>query len=485
MSSWQQSPPTAEDQDHPYDEREVHIVSDDEVGVSSGGVSGVEEEDDASHSSWSSEGLSASEVLSTSSSNSSSSSCSSSSSTMHKKTDSLGLGDGRLEDDDRPLLLLRIKCSSPDIDATAGGKDVEVETYSDISVLQLKENIRSALGPNARGRYLRLITGGRLLAPDSARVGGFKLKDGDCVHAVLAAAGVRGGQQAALSRGAHSSSSTTNSRAARRRLRGLGIGSNGLILPRGSNETDEDSEDDQDDVEQGRERLGFDRLRSAGLTRDEIAAIRIYFASHIDRYMEQRSAARERASGGSNGSGGEVREGESNGEAPSSGEGGSGNVSGAPPSRQQQQQQQREDPRRERLRVEDEWMRLQGPTSEFRLNLGATADPFWAMGVGGRGGLMFRGDSGAGGLVAASGDADFGGAVGGPGGLRGAQSLVGTDRDFVWGFLLGFFVGFIMLFWVWMPTVPHRQKLGILTGICFHMALRMIKENENGEDLVE
>ena len=58
---------------------------------------------------------------------------------------------------------------------------------------------------------------------------------------------------------------------------------------------------------------------------------------------------------------------------------------------------------------------------------------------------------------------------------------LGTDRDFIWGFTLGYFVGFFMMFWVWMPTVPHRQKLGILTGICFHMAANVF----NGDaDLV-
>ena len=60
------------------------------------------------------------------------------------------------------------------------------------------------------------------------------------------------------------------------------------------------------------------------------------------------------------------------------------------------------------------------------------------------------------------------------------SSLVGTDRDFIWGFILGFFVGFIMLFWVWIPTVPHKQKLGILTGICFHMAFKMLKDSNEG-----
>jgi|EP00979_Chaetoceros_neogracilis_P010760 hypothetical protein len=41
--------------------------------------------------------------------------------------------------------------------------------------------------------------------------------------------------------------------------------------------------------------------------------------------------------------------------------------------------------------------------------------------------------------------------------------------------------GFMMMFWVWMPTVPHRQKLGILTGICFHMGLNIMNgDSENG-----
>jgi hypothetical protein len=47
----------------------------------------------------------------------------------------------------------------------------------------------------------------------------------------------------------------------------------------------------------------------------------------------------------------------------------------------------------------------------------------------------------------------------------------GSDKDFVWGFCLGFFVGVIGLVWVWMPTIPHKQKLGILTGICFQLIL--------------
>jgi hypothetical protein len=54
---------------------------------------------------------------------------------------------------------------------------------------------------------------------------------------------------------------------------------------------------------------------------------------------------------------------------------------------------------------------------------------------------------------------------------------LGTDKDFVWGFILGFFVGFIMLFWVWMPTVPHKQKIGIICGISFQLGLNLLRRS--------
>jgi hypothetical protein len=56
--------------------------------------------------------------------------------------------------------------------------------------------------------------------------------------------------------------------------------------------------------------------------------------------------------------------------------------------------------------------------------------------------------------------------------------------DFIWGFCLGFFVGFVMLVWVWMPTVPHKQKIGILTGISFQLAMNVMRQ-DNEDDLVD
>lgn len=57
----------------------------------------------------------------------------------------------------------------------------------------------------------------------------------------------------------------------------------------------------------------------------------------------------------------------------------------------------------------------------------------------------------------------------------------GTDKDFLWGFILGFFVGFIMLFWVWMPTVPHKQKIGIISGVICQLGLNLMRKSGESE----
>jgi hypothetical protein len=101
-------------------------------------------------------------------------------------------------------------------------------------------------------------------------------------------------------------------------------------------------------------------------------------------------------------------------------------------------------------------MQSQGPTSEFRLNMGETME--WAG--------SNRTDAHE---------------------WRGGMSVsVGTDRDFVWGFCMGFFVGLLMLLWVWIPSVPHKQKLGILTGICVQIVLAQLEGTDPSglDDLV-
>jgi len=258
---------------------------------------------------------------------------------------------------EQEVMTLRVKCNSPSGDISTLDKSYQVVTHANASVNCLKESIRNAIGQSAKGRYLRIISAGQLLAPDVAPLRNFHMKDGDCVHAVLAAAGVRGGHQAAMSQGFR----------------------------------------EEDDIEE-QDLLGFDRLRATGLTREEIGAIRLYFSRHVDRFIEERGE---------------------------------------------------EDESENRFLMEDEWMETQGPNSEFRLNLN-TNNPLM------QGPLLDVYPN-----------------------IR-ISTFVGTDRDFVWGFILGFFVGFIMLFWVWMPTVPHKQKLGILTGISFQLGLNLLRTMSTG-----
>jgi len=104
------------------------------------------------------------------------------------------------------------------------------------------------------------------------------------------------------------------------------------------------------------------------------------------------------------------------------------------------------DPMRRRLLQEDAWMQAQGPNSEFRVNLGHTS-PNAAITH------------------------------------RWRASMVGTDRDFVWGFMLGYFVGYIMLLWVWLPTVPHKHKIGILSGVCLRIFMRMQNQPTESEGM--
>lgn len=74
---------------------------------------------------------------------------------------------------------------------------VDVLVAPSLTISEVKQVVREALGETEQ-RYRRLICKGRLLAPDSASIREFNVREGDVLHAVLAAAGVRGGQQAAL-----------------------------------------------------------------------------------------------------------------------------------------------------------------------------------------------------------------------------------------------------------------------------------------------
>mmetsp|Transcript_22407 Transcript_22407/g.63498 ORF Transcript_22407/g.63498 Transcript_22407/m.63498 type:complete len:418 (+) Transcript_22407:94-1347(+) len=326
-------------------------------------------------------------------------------------------------------------------------------------------------GSRASDRYLRLICKGKLLAPDSAPLSEFSMESDDVVHAVLSAQGVKGGQQAALARaapvaiGGAGNESSTNGRSnigsiadaimsQGRRRTGIMMGPGGRILRtqragNGSDDDDEDSDSDSDSDSQHStrnntaennaqgqpstatatssstsrrrtnassssssattRRMGFDRLRSSGLSRAQIRVIRTYFSRHVDRHAQQHP----------------------------------------------NDHLDEPDLIRRRLLMEDDWMSLQGPTSDFRMNLNQASSRFTATTT-----------------TAAT-----------------TSTIIGTDRDFIWGFCLGFFIGFIMLLWIWIPTVSHKQKIGILTGISFSLTMNVFQQqdddNENNSNMNE
>jgi hypothetical protein len=139
-------------------------------------------------------------------------------------------------------LTLRVKSTGRDVN-----ENKTVSASKSTTIKALKTLVINSIGKECKGRYVRLISNGRLLAPDSSLLGDFSVQDGGVIHAVIAAEGVRGGQQAELSRGP-----LTN----RGKLRGsgIGIGSNGIVVANGD-------ENDDIDLEENRQLLGFDRLR--------------------------------------------------------------------------------------------------------------------------------------------------------------------------------------------------------------------------------
>ena len=175
------------------------------------------------------------------------------------------------------------------------------------------------------------------------------------------------------------------------------------------------------------------------MSRSEIAALRTYFSRHVDRFIEQRNEL----NGSTNTTDG------------TSTNTGSSNTNG-----NNNNNNTNEDPRIHRLRMEEEWMERQGPYSEFRLNINGSNPHIRSrayvngMEIDSAGGINeFRPGSSASNIIGA----------------------LGTNRDFIWGFVLGYSFGFMTMFIVWLPTVPHKQRVGILCGFCFHMSLRILE----------
>jgi len=146
---------------------------------------------------------------------------------------------------------------------------------------------------------------------------------------------------------------------------------------------------------------GFDRLIRTGMTANEVAAIRTSFRPEVDMYA---NSSPQRP--------GESRD-------------------------------------AYRFRLEEEWMARQGPTSDFVMNVSAFLNDGRTVNSG-RSPLeqLLEGSGATTGYYEA-----------------GNATPMGTTQDFFSGVLIGFFIGFLVLFCVWDRNVSYRHRLGLLTGV--------------------
>ena len=180
--------------------------------------------------------------------------------------------------------------------------------------------------------------------------------------------------------------------------------------------------------------VGLDALLSEGLSVDEVAAIRSYFRTSIDEYASRDERL-------------QIREGENNVAY--------------------------------RARIEEAWMNVQPPHSEFILNLpldsprrlglgsmsGSRTNPLLLSFIRGfvnqnrenRENMMNNNNS-----VMVTND----------------ESL-GSTRDFVFGIFFGVFFGFISLLCVWDHNIPFRQKVGILIGVMIQLIMGTLVNSPN------
>jgi hypothetical protein len=314
-------------------------------------------------------------------------------------------------------------------------RDAIISLRSDDSVGTFKRKVTADL--NYTGKNVRLISSGKLLDPDSACISKFGITEGSYVHVVVSDLKSTPSHQ--------SSTSQSNPIAAAPTL---------PVNPR-----------------------GFDRLVCSSFSMDEAAALRSSFTSQVDEYSAQNPPrqsntlpAAENGGHDSDGSDNDSDGNASDGNVPllsrrsRDGSGSSHSGSGVLP----------EDPVSYRYRMEEEWMALQGPASEFYMNLPVTMASALATGTPLNSlssttqfpmsmAALYQMRRAA---LAAQLSAGSDSPLLTPGSSNGTT---GGSRDFLWGFLLGFTLGFLMLFCVWDRNVSQKQKLGIMCGVSAHM----------------
>lgn len=201
------------------------------------------------------------------------------------------------------------------------------------------------------------------------------------------------------------------------------------------------------------------------MSRSEIVTIRAYFSQHVDRFIEQRNQLNANNSNTNNANNDNTTNTSDNATGTNQNNASNSNTNNT----------NNEDPRIFRLRMEEEWMNLQGPYSEFRLNTNISNTNTNNSTNIQMNNSNIRSRTYINGLEI---DAttreitrDFRNENG-----NSMIGALGTNRDFVWGFVLGYSFGFMTMFIIWLPTVPHKQRVGILSGFCFHMVLKILDQ---------
>jgi hypothetical protein len=55
-------------------------------------------------------------------------------------------------------------------------------------------------------------------------------------------------------------------------------------------------------------------------------------------------------------------------------------------------------------------------------------------------------------------------------------------REFFYGFMLGFGLGFMMIFCIWDRNVSHKQKWGILAGIMLQIGFTAMQQGQGSNN---
>jgi hypothetical protein len=53
----------------------------------------------------------------------------------------------------------------------------------------------------------------------------------------------------------------------------------------------------------------------------------------------------------------------------------------------------------------------------------------------------------------------------------------GGQEDFMWGVVLGFLLGILLMFWLWDRSLPDRQRSGVIVGIMLNTLSSMMRHH--------